>query len=108
LEALEKALGFHVGLKIAGGLVEDGFAWSWSEKFPIAILLLDFDQESKEILHSIFGAESMVDELNTIFRVYGINTKKDKLLSPFIDQYLNFAEDVNSLVVFRVNYVDDI
>jgi hypothetical protein len=38
---LEQALQTRIDLKIEAGQVADGLAWSWRERFPIAVLVLN-------------------------------------------------------------------
>jgi len=44
---------------------------------------------------------------NVQFRSYGLNTK-DYELEPYLKQFIDLKNDSNSLIVFRINIIDEI
>jgi hypothetical protein len=51
--------------------------WSYKEKFPVAVLILNFGLESQPAIKKLFSDDLLVEKsLSEQFRVYGINSVK--------------------------------
>jgi hypothetical protein len=104
---VETFVGRRVNLKVEAGRIEDGLRYSWKERFPIAVLILDFEEECGESLRACLTKDSLANEICTYFKLYGLDPASrplDKWLGPFI----SLPADLNSLLVLRVNCMDEV
>ena len=83
----------------------DGLAWSWRERFPIAVLVLNLENLAEGVKEALTN-QVFIGELCTYFKLYAIDPQTTALptwLSPFIS-----PQDNGSIVVMRVSCMDDI
>lgn len=104
---VEKFTGKRVYLKKIVGNLSEAYEWCWKEKFPMAAIVLNFRPESREAL-SVFSDQHFSEKiLCEQFRVFGFNILTYDMEVELRGLY-EAERDANSIIVSRVNNVDEI
>ena len=74
----------------------------------MAVILLDFSRGWQQNIKRVFSDDLLIEKvISQQFKAYGINTKQYDL-EPELKPFFNFERDANSIVICRVNHLDDI
>lgn len=107
-KALEKYIGKRVNLKNTVGNLSEVLEWSWKEKYPVLVMVLDFSLEHMEEVKRIFSDDMFVEQvLNQQFKLFGISAFEYDLEQE-LKVFFNFERDLNHFIVCRVNNIDEV
>jgi hypothetical protein len=107
-KALEKYIGKRVNLKNTVGNLSEALEWSWKERYPVLVMVLDFSLDHVEEVKRKFSDEMFVEQvLNQQFKLFGISAF-EYVLEDQLKVFFNFERDLNNFVVCRVNNIDEV
>lgn len=73
-QALEKYVSKRLNLKNTIGNLSEALEWSWKERYPVLVMILDFSAEYMQDVKRIFSDEMFVEQvLNQQFKLFGIS-----------------------------------
>ncbi len=107
-QALEKYVGKRLNLKNTIGNLSEALEWSWKERYPLLVMVLDFSGDHTQEIKRIFSDEMFVEQvLNQQFKLFGINAF-EYVLEEELKIHFNFERDLNHFIVCRVNNLDEV
>lgn len=73
-QALEKYVGKRLNIKNTIGNLSEALEWSWKERYPVLVMILDFSAEYMQDIKRVFSDEMFVEQvLNQQFKLFGIS-----------------------------------
>ena len=94
-------------LKVRSGTFLDNVWEITKERFPLLVLVTNFEEKSKQILHKIINDESWTSHLNTCFRLLGLDSRSYDF-EPALARFIDKAADVPCLAMFRIDICEEL